>query len=64
MLMSSATSATSMVTSLVNVMPTKEFQIKKIFQVFTNKAWWLFFVNVIFGSGIDPSVMWNGSGCF
>lgn len=38
MLMSSATSATSMVTSLVNVMPTKEFQIKKIFQVFTNKA--------------------------
>ena len=38
MLMSSATSATSMVTSLVNAMPTKEFQIKKIFQVFSNKA--------------------------
>jgi enamine deaminase RidA (YjgF/YER057c/UK114 family) len=38
MLMSSVTSATSMVTSLVNAIPTREFQYKKKFQVFTTKA--------------------------
>lgn len=62
MLMSSVTSATSMVTSLVNAMPPREFQIKKKIPSFYYQSLMTFFVNVIFGSGIDPSVMWNGSG--